>query len=434
MPGRSMMLTRAPSGKFGDAGVLLHRHAGEICDLLPQAGETIEQGGLAGVRRTDQGHRAGSRRLARQGQFQYGGGAATVASAAIAHGPRSLSGLLASSSSLIFSRRAVSRRSAISEPSTWNTRGIAARSAIARGDARARQKSQFHQTAGIVAWASRCRPEPRRRPGAGPPGSREALPTWSLLPLSCNIISVCAKSEIFVKRRAPWPRSCADQTSSSMSLRTAQNIKDNRMPADSPCAACGGRSGPDPGNRTRQFRRGRIRSQPVCRIPPRMRGSVSGRGAGGNLRVPDRLPAGAPGRIGLRGRGSGLPRPGRGFRPDGQRPAPPAPARGCASGPHGQNDQPRGSGVLREIRLPERAPRPALLRGRRRRLADGERSLSAQRRYFTVIGTEAMYLSHSSCSLPFPPPASERAILKVSMGAGGLLMVIGTRPRSCAWL
>ena len=77
------MLTDAPVRQFGDSGVLLHGDAGEIGHLLAQAGETIEQGGLAGVGRTDQRHGA-HRRRARH--FHYRGTAATVATAAIAHG------------------------------------------------------------------------------------------------------------------------------------------------------------------------------------------------------------------------------------------------------------------------------------------------------------------------------------------------------------
>jgi tetratricopeptide (TPR) repeat protein len=57
----------------------------------------------------------------------------------------------------------------------------------------------------------------------------------------------------------------------------------------------------------------------------------------------------------------------------------------------------------------------------------------AGRRYFTVMATAATVLSHSNCSLPALPPVAESVILNVSTGAAGLLMVIFTRPRSCAW-
>ena len=50
--------------------------------------------------------------------------------------------------------------------------------------------------------------------------------------------------------------------------------------------------------------------------------------------------------------------------------------------------------------------------------------------YLTVIGTVVWRYTHSSSSSTLPPPWSVRAYFSVSTRAGGLLMVIGTRPRS----
>src|ERR1035438_6745038 len=124
--------------------MLFHRDAGEIGHLLAQPGETIEQGGLTGVRRPHQRHGT-HRRRAEQFRYRCTAATAAMAIAAIAHGilrvlsagtdtnfrrtlpetwlsvpgfaPWACSALL---SGRTVKRRAVSRRSAISEPSTWN--------------------------------------------------------------------------------------------------------------------------------------------------------------------------------------------------------------------------------------------------------------------------------------------------------------------------
>src|ERR1039458_6792056 len=86
----------ASVGEFGDAGVLFHRNAGEIGYLLAQPGETVEQGGLTGVRRPHQRHGT-HRRRAEQFRDRRTATAAAMAIAAIAHGIlrvlRNLSGL-----------------------------------------------------------------------------------------------------------------------------------------------------------------------------------------------------------------------------------------------------------------------------------------------------------------------------------------------------
>ena len=51
--------------------------------------------------------------------------------------------------------------------------------------------------------------------------------------------------------------------------------------------------------------------------------------------------------------------------------------------------------------------------------------------YLTVIGTVATWCSHSSRSSPCPCPLSASVYFNVSTRAGGLLIVIFTRPRSC---
>ena len=114
-----MMLDGAAVGQFGDAGVLLHRDAGEIRDLLAQSGEPIEERGLAGVRRPDQRDRLDGTRRGRELERP-----STVPQPW--QSPHSLIqclGFRDRSRLRTFRRRAVSRRSAISEPSTWKTRG-----------------------------------------------------------------------------------------------------------------------------------------------------------------------------------------------------------------------------------------------------------------------------------------------------------------------
>ena len=51
--------------------------------------------------------------------------------------------------------------------------------------------------------------------------------------------------------------------------------------------------------------------------------------------------------------------------------------------------------------------------------------------YFAVKLTLAIVFSHSNFSTPLSASSLARVILYVSMGAEGLLIFIGTRPRSC---
>ena len=88
----------------------LHRHAGEVAGLLPHAGEAVEEGGFSAVRRTNQRHRGtrGIHRKDRRGEVRTDGGL---------RGGRGHGGDC---------RRRfldVSRRSAISLPSTRKTLG-----------------------------------------------------------------------------------------------------------------------------------------------------------------------------------------------------------------------------------------------------------------------------------------------------------------------
>ena len=108
-------------------------------------------------------------------------------SAAIAHGILECCRVLVRT----FKRRAVSRRSAISEPSTWKTRGSPPGALNPAVMLRARQETEFHQAARIVGGQDRCGREWPHRPFAGPPGLRGRL-LAGLLPLSCNMVSVCS--------------------------------------------------------------------------------------------------------------------------------------------------------------------------------------------------------------------------------------------------
>ena len=54
--------------------------------------------------------------------------------------------------------------------------------------------------------------------------------------------------------------------------------------------------------------------------------------------------------------------------------------------------------------------------------------------YFTVNGTDAILLFHAISSLPEFAPVAVSVIFNVSIGAGGLLMSIATRPRSWSLL
>src|ERR1019366_7801507 len=198
----------APIGEFGDSGVLLHRDAGEISHLLAQAGETIEQGGLAGVGRPNQRHGA-DRRRARQFHHRLISPRTTtpVAIPAIAHGIlRVLRGLWdwPCLSARTFKRRAVSRRRAISEPSTWKTRGSppgALFPAVIRVPGT--KPSSIRRRASSVGKSipSRMAASPFRRSIR----LANAATGNSLLPLSCNMLLVCAYPKSLSIGRTRWP-------------------------------------------------------------------------------------------------------------------------------------------------------------------------------------------------------------------------------------
>ena len=97
---------------------------------------------------------------------------AIVAIAALAHGILRVPGLVR-----IFKRRAVSRRRAISEPSTWKTRGSPPGALNPAVIFVCRGRNQVPSGGGHLRWADRCGRGWRHRLFAGPPGLRAALPT-----------------------------------------------------------------------------------------------------------------------------------------------------------------------------------------------------------------------------------------------------------------
>ena len=160
------MVTDAPVRQFGDAGVLLHGDAGEVGDLLAQAGEAIEQGGFAGVGRTDQRHRCAP----------PPGAAIPLPPHCCSRGnccnrsrnPRLRERFtgLDEVSARTFRRLAVSRRSAISEPSTWNTRGSppgALSPAVMRVPGRKPSSIRRRASSAGKSMRSRMAASPRRR-------------------------------------------------------------------------------------------------------------------------------------------------------------------------------------------------------------------------------------------------------------------------------
>src|ERR1035437_3644453 len=198
----------AAIGEFGDSGVLLHRDTGEIGHLLAQSGETIEEGGLAGIGRPHQRHRA-DRRRARQ--FRYRRITTTMATAAIAHAIlgvlRGLSGSsgLACLSGRTFKRHAVSRRRAISEPSTWKTRGSppgALFPAVMRVPGTKPSSIRRRASSVGISIRSRMAASPFRR------STRLASSASGdfLLPLSCNMVLVCARPKFLSSGRTSLPR------------------------------------------------------------------------------------------------------------------------------------------------------------------------------------------------------------------------------------
>ena len=68
-------------------------------------------------------------------------------------------------------------------------------------------------------------------------------------------------------------------------------------------------------------------------------------------------------------------------------------------------------------------------------LAGGSVMLAVQllgRHHFAVRSTVAITFSQASSSFPLFPPVLDSVILNVSIGAGGLVICIGVRPKSCA--
>ena len=151
MPGRSIDFDGAPIGQFGDAGVLLHGHAGEVRHLLAQAGEAIEKRGLAGIRRADQRHgpdrsRAGEVPLPRwmrtRGNRRTG-----------SHVPRLLGMCnlwLRFLQPNLQPARGFAPQGDLRTIHLEHAR-VAARSATPRDDPRSGQEAEFHQAAGVVA-------------------------------------------------------------------------------------------------------------------------------------------------------------------------------------------------------------------------------------------------------------------------------------------
>ena len=179
-----MIRDGAAVGEFGDAGMLLDGDAGEIGDLLAQAGEAVEKRGLAGVGRADDSapllEHAGARGIP-----------TTVAAPQPWQSPHSLmtsskpGGVL---SSRTLRRRAVSRRSAISEPSTWKTRGSPPGALMPGRDSRRRAESRVPSDGGRRRPAGRCgRGWPHRR-GAGRPGSQRRFPVGRC----CHSVASCS--------------------------------------------------------------------------------------------------------------------------------------------------------------------------------------------------------------------------------------------------
>src|ERR1019366_4791737 len=199
----------ASVGEFGDASVLFHRDAGEIGHLLAQPGETVEQRRLAGIRGPHQRHRS-HRRRAEQFRYRRTATTASMAIAAIAHGILKVLGVLwdlgCSSflSGRTVRRRAVSRRRAISEPSTWKTRGSppgALFPAVMRVPGTKPSSIKRRASSAGKSIPSRMAASPFRR------STRLACTATgiSLLPLSCNMLLVCAHPKSLSIGRTCWP-------------------------------------------------------------------------------------------------------------------------------------------------------------------------------------------------------------------------------------
>ena len=186
MPGRSTMLDGAAVGQFGDSGVLLHGDAGEIGHLLAQSGEAIEEGGLAGVGRPDQRHRADRGRAAAVGataRCRSRGNRRTRSSDSSGLGSDCRCANLQTA-------RGVAAQGDFGTIHLEDAR-IAAGGAEARGNAGCRERNQVPSGGGHRRWEDRCGRGSRRRLFAGRPGLAGGASDWMLLPLSCNMVSVC---------------------------------------------------------------------------------------------------------------------------------------------------------------------------------------------------------------------------------------------------
>ncbi len=218
------------------------------------------------------------RTAAGRGEFHYGRVAATVAAAAIAHGILGVRGLRLGAIATDFqTARGVAAQRDFRTIHLEDAR-IAAGGAESRGDAGAGNETQFHQAAGIFGGQI----DAVEDGGVAFSQIHEACVRrfqWTLLPLSCNMVSVCSSPKSLSRGCTGLPRFFLAMVSQRLSKYA--KIKDNRMAqrfasTSSPAA----RPGPDPGNRGGEFRRRCLRSQPVCRIHPQMRGPVSGRRVG----------------------------------------------------------------------------------------------------------------------------------------------------------
>ena len=307
--------------------MLLHRHPRKVGHLLTQAGETIEERGLAGVRRANQRHRSRSGGNARKLQNGRAAGAATAAMAIAALAHEVLGGFpledVEDFDVRSNMRLAVSLRSATSDPSTWKTRGSppgALKPAVMTVPGR--------KPSSIKRWASPAGKSMRSKMPASPRRRSTSVANGTLacglLPLSCIFDSVCPRPKILSRcglyffrflRATGYPPS-----------PSALNKKDNRMPARFLVRrlrasdldrileiehASFGKDAYDP-------------ATSVCRIPPQMRRPVPGSAAGReNLRIyghlRHRTRHSEAGGIDFRSRGSrGARQGGKGHRHDGQ--------------------------------------------------------------------------------------------------------------------
>jgi len=157
-----------------------------------------------------------------------------VAASAIAHRDLetaarrdALCGAATSPAGRIFSRLAVSRRSAISDPSTWNTRGSppgALKPAVTRAPG---QKTQFHQPAGFVAG----KVDAVENAGVAPAQIEERGRAAGRFVVATQLqhSSSMGESEIFVNRSAS--RASNSPAGGSTPASKCAKTKDTKMPA-----------------------------------------------------------------------------------------------------------------------------------------------------------------------------------------------------------